>query len=159
MVQTLCAQRPESVQENQIVSAVQSINEKNYEAARSTLKNVLDNDQNNDAAWYYLALISLAENDLDQAELFLKAALKIDPQNFWYRYRLAGIYAVTSRNELTVDIYENLLKDFPKKSDLYFDLAELYSAQKEFDKALKTLDEIETVFGIYNPTPVSILDF
>ena len=148
MVQTLCAQRPESVKENQIVSAVQSINEKNYEAARSTLKNVLDNDQNNDAAWYYLALISLAENDLDQAELFLKAALKIDPQNFWYRYRLAGIYAVTSRNELTVDIYENLLKDFPKKSDLYFDLAELYSAQKEFDKALKTLDEIETVFGI-----------
>ena len=148
MAQTVFAQRPDSIQENLVVSAVQKYNEGNYDAARSTLNNVLENDENNDAAWYYLAMISLAEKDLDQAELFLKAALKIDPHNFWYRYRLAGIYAVTSRNELTVDIYENLLKDFPKKSDLYFDLAELYSAQRDYEKALETLDEIETVFGV-----------
>ena len=141
------AQRPESVQENLIVSAVQEYNEGNYEAARATLSNLLQNDSRNDAAWYYLALISLAENDLVEAEDYLKFALEIDPQNFWYRYRLAGIYAVTSRHELTVDIYENLLNDFPKKSDLYFDLVELYSAQGEFEKALATLDEIETVLG------------
>ena len=141
------AQRPESVQENLIVSAVQKYNEGNYEAARATLSNLLQNDSRNDAAWYYLALVSLAENDLVDAEDYLKLALEIDPRNFWYRYRLAGIYAVTSRHELTIDIYENLLKDFPKKSDLYFDLVELYSAQNEYDKALATLDEIQTVLG------------
>ena len=141
------AQRPESVQENLIVSAVQKYNEGNYEAARATLSNLLQNDSRNDAAWYYLALVSLAENDLVDAEDYLKLALEIDPRNFWYRYRLAGIYAVTSRDELTIDIYENLLKDFPKKSDLYFDLVELYSAQNEYDKALATLDEIQTVLG------------
>jgi tetratricopeptide (TPR) repeat protein len=141
------AQRPESIQENLIVSAVQKYNEGNYEAARATLSNLLQNDSRNDAAWYYLALVSLAENDLVDAEDYLKLALEIDPRNFWYRYRLAGIYAVTSRHELTIDIYENLLKDFPKKSDLYFDLVELYSAQNEYDKALATLDEIQTVLG------------
>ena len=141
------AQRPESVQENLIVSAVQKYNEGNYEAARATLSNLLQNDSRNDAAWYYLALVSLAENDLVDAEDYLKLALEIDPRNFWYRYRLAGIYAVTSRHELTIDIYENLLKDFPKKSDLYFDLVELYSTQNEYDKALATLDEIQTVLG------------
>lgn len=141
------AQRPESVQENLIVSAVQKYNEGNYEAARATLSNLLQNDSRNDAAWYYLALVSLAENDLVDAEDYLKLALEIDPRNFWYRYRLAGIYAVTLRHELTIDIYENLLKDFPKKSDLYFDLVELYSAQNEYDKALATLDEIQTVLG------------
>lgn len=141
------AQRPESVQENLIVSAVQKYNEGNYEAARATLSNLLQNDSRNDAAWYYLALVSLAENDLVDAEDYLKLALEIDPRNLWYRYRLAGIYAVTSRHELTIDIYENLLKDFPKKSDLYFDLVELYSAQNEYDKALATLDEIQTVLG------------
>lgn len=141
------AQRPESVQENLIVSAVQKYNEGNYEAARATLSNLLQNDSRNDAAWYYLALVSLAENDLVDAEDYLKLALEIDPRNFWYRYRLAGIYAVTSRHELTINIYENLLKDFPKKSDLYFDLVELYSAQNEYDKALATLDEIQTVLG------------
>ena len=142
------AQRPGSLQENQILSAVHKYNQRDFDAARATLKSVLEKDSGCDAAWYYLAQMSLAEKDLESAELFLKSALTIDPQNFWYRYKLAGIYALTSRNELTVDMYENLLKDFPKKSDLYFDLAELYSAQREFDKALETLDEIETVFGM-----------
>jgi hypothetical protein len=42
------AQRPESVQENLIVSAVQKYNEGNYEAARATLSNLLQNDSRND---------------------------------------------------------------------------------------------------------------
>ena len=142
------AQRPESIQENLLLSAVTKYNERNYESARETLCGILKNDPVNDAAWYYLALTALAVKDMETAEACLQHAVELDPENFWYRYRLAGIYAVTSRNELTVDIYENLLKDFPRKSELYFDLAELYAAQKDFDKALATLDEIETVFGI-----------
>ena len=142
------AQRPESAQENMLLSAVNKYNEGDYDAARSELACVLEADQKNDAAWYYLALTSLAGKDVEMAEICLKHAVELDPENFWYRYRLAGIYAVTSRNELTVDIYEKLLEDFPRKSELYFDLAELYSAQKKYDKALKTLDEIETVFGM-----------
>ena len=130
------------------MSAVQKYNEGNYDAAGSILDHILQNDTRNDAAWYYSALISMAQNDLAAAEDYLKYALEIDPGNFWYRYRLAGIYAVTSRTELTIDIYENLLKDFPQKSDLYFDLAELYSSQNEFEKALQTLDEIENVVGV-----------
>ena len=123
-------------------------NERNYDAARSALNNIVAKDAENDAAWYYLAMTALASNDPETAEICLKRAVDLDPENFWYSYRLAGLYAVTSRNELTVDIYERLLKDFPRKSEIYFDLVELYSAQKEYDKALKTLDEIETVFGI-----------
>ena len=142
------SQRPQSLQENMLLSAVKKYNEGNHDAAAATLKEILEKDQTCDAAWYYLALTSLAAKDIEEAEICLKHAVELDPQNFWYRYRLAGIYAVTSRNELTVDIYENLLKDFPRKSELYFDLVEMYSAQKEFDKALGTLDEIETVFGI-----------
>ena len=147
MPQRMFAQRPDSIQENQIVSAVQKYHDGNYDVARDILNDILQKDINNDAAWYYSALISLAENDIETAESNLKSALETDPHNFWYRYKLAGIYAATSRHELTVDIYENLLKDFPQKSDLYFDLVELYSAQKEFEKALDTLDEIETVLG------------
>ena len=145
---TAVAQQMESLQENQILSAVKKYNEGRYEDAKASLNRIIEADPDSDAAWYYLAMTSLATRDMDLAESCLKRAVELDPGNFWYRYSLAGIYAVTSRNELTVDMYENLLKDFPRKSDLYFDLAELYSAQKEFDKALRTLDEIETVFGM-----------
>ena len=55
---------------------------------------------------------------------------------------------MTSRPELTIDIYEKLLKDFPKKSDLYFDLVEFYASQRELDKALDILNDIETEFGM-----------
>ena len=133
---------------NMIISAVNQYNEGNHVKASAILQKVVEADPSNDAAWYYLALCSVAENDVEMAEVRFRKAVELDPDNFWYRYRLAGIYAMTSRPELTTDIYEKLLKDFPKKSELYFDLAELYSAQGDNEKALETLKEIETVFGM-----------
>ena len=147
MSQTALAQRPESVKENLVISAVNKYNAGNLADARTILNQAIEKDSECDAAWYYLALVSLEEKDLETAETCLRRAVEIDPQNFWYRYRLAEIYAMTSRHELTVDVYEKLLVDFPRKSELYLNLAELYAAQKEYDKALETLEEIETVFG------------
>ena len=131
-----------------IVSAVGYYNNKDYARAESLLKHVLAEDPENDAAMYYLGLCSLSRKDVDAAEDYLTAAAGRDSTNFWYRHALASLYAMTSRPELTIDIYEKLLKDFPKKSELYFDLVELYSSQGEYEKALNTLSEIETVFGM-----------
>ena len=131
-----------------IVSAVGYYNNKDYARAESLLKHVLAEDPENDAAMYYLGLCSLSRKDVDAAEDYLTAAAGRDSTNFWYRHALASLYAMTSRPELTIDIYEKLLKDFPKKSVLYFDLVELYSSQGEHEKALNTLSEIETVFGM-----------
>ena len=133
---------------NMLITAVMEYNEGKYEDAAATLKSIIDQDPSNDAAWYYLAMCSMASKDVEMAEYRFQKAVELDPDNFWYRYRLAGVYAMTSRADLTVDMYEKLLQDFPKKSDLYFDLAELYSAQKEYQKALDTLSEIEAVFGV-----------
>lgn len=133
---------------NMVISAVARYDVKDYAGAEAILTGLLDKTPDNDAAWYYLAKCALAEKDIESAEEYLKAAVSLDPENFWYRHALAGVYAMTSRPELTIDIYEKLLEDFPKKSDLYFDLVELYSGQGENEKALATLDEIETVFGM-----------
>ena len=133
---------------NMLITAVTSYNEGKYDEASSTLTNIIELDQSNDAAWYYLAMCSMVARDLEMAEYRFQKAVELDPGNFWYRYRLARVYSMTSRADLTVEMYEKLLQDFPKKSDLYFDLAELYSAQKEYQKALDTLGEIETVFGM-----------
>ena len=131
-----------------IVSAVGYYNNKDYARAEALLKHVLTEDPDNDAALYYLGLCSLSRKDLDAAEDYLTAAAGRDSTNFWYRHALASLYSITSRPELTIDVYEKLLKDFPKKSVLYFDLVELYSSQGEYEKALATLSEIETVFGM-----------
>ena len=140
--------RPESKQENMLLTAVEKYVAKDHEGALAILKEIIADDPENDAAWYYIAQCSVEGNDLETAEQALRMAAGLDPDNFWYRYRLARLYAITSRPELTVGMYEELLEDFPKKSDLYFDLVEIYSAQREFEKALDTLEEIETVFGM-----------
>ena len=132
----------------EIVSAVECQSRKDYDKAEAILKGIIDADAKCDAAWYYLGMNYIARSDTEMAEECFQAAAAIDPSNFWYRYRLASLYALTSREELTIDMYEKLLEDFPKKSDLYFNLVELYSSQGELEKALSTLSEIETVFGM-----------
>jgi tetratricopeptide (TPR) repeat protein len=141
-------ERAEARHENMVLSAVARYNERDIDSAVSILKEVVADDPQNDGAWYYLGQCAIAKNDPETAEQCYRMASEIDPSNFWYRYRLARLYVVTSRAELTVDMYEKLLEDFPKKSDLYFDLVELYGTQQEYEKALETLKEIETVFGM-----------
>lgn len=140
--------RPEAEGENMVISAVSALNAGDTQKARKVLTALLSVDAENDAAWYYLSQICLEEGDLSEAEESLKKAVALDPDNFWYRYRLARLYMATQCQELTISMYEELLEDFPKKSDLYFEMVELYAAQGEYDKALDTMAEIETVFGM-----------
>lgn len=131
-----------------VVSAVEAYNAHDLAKAETILKKVLTLDPKNDAALYYMAMCHIAHSRADEAEVYLEAAAAADSTNFWYRQRLASLYAVTSRPELAIDMYEKLLADFPKKNELYSDLVELYVSQGELEKALKTLTEVENVFGM-----------
>lgn len=137
-----------AARENDIVTAVSLYNERDFKGAAAVLDGIISEAPDNDAAWYWSALVALGMNDINKAETCLRKACGLDSGNFWYRYRLAGLYRATSRQELTVDMYEKLLDDFPDKSELYYDMVDLYAAQGETDKALETLKEIETVFGM-----------
>ena len=134
--------------ENLVITGVDLYSKGEYEAAKKVLTNIVENDPSNDAAMYYLALIAVYENDVELAETYFQTAATLDPNNFWYRYRIAKLYAVTDRQELAVDMYEKMLKDFPKEEDVYFELVEMYAAQKEYQKALDIISEIEGVIGV-----------
>jgi tetratricopeptide (TPR) repeat protein len=117
------------------------------EALRLFQEEVRENPSN-DAACYYIA--SICANDssrIDEAESWLKRAIDLSPDNFWYRYTLALYYLRTERQELAVPMLEQLTADFPKKSDLYFDLINVYLSENDIDKALATLDKIEAIRG------------
>ena len=144
----LDAQPNKAQLENYVLDAVQQYDAGHYDQAIQMLNAVVARDQSNDAAYYYLALSYIQKKELDAAELYFQKAVELDGSNFWYRHRLATLYAVTSRAELAIDLYEKLLEDFPKKSDLYLELVELYAAQKEIDKALEMIEKVETEFGV-----------
>lgn len=131
-----------------IVSAVEKYNDKDFKGAEAVLNEILVSNPSDDAAWYYLALSSLGLRDTEKAEACLRKAVDLDPDNFWYSYRLASLYSLTSRPELTLSIYEDLLEKFPERSELYYDLVEMYASQGEIENALQMADQIETVFGV-----------
>ena len=141
------SERAEARHENMLLSAVEKFNANDADAAMSILEDIVAEDPDNDAAWYYLAQSAVLKGDLETAEQCYRMAADLDSGNFWYRYRLAMLYSITSRPELTIEMFEKLLEDFPKKSDLYFSMVELYAQQRDFEKALETLKEIENVFG------------
>ena len=139
--------KAERALENQIIDAVSDFDAGRYAEAKERLETLVAVDPDNDAAYYYLGMTALMQNDLELAETGFETAVQLDSSNFWYRHRLAGVYAMTDRKELTVEIYNGLLKDFPKKSDLSYALIQLYLSMGRMEDALSTLDQIDTVFG------------
>ena len=126
---------------------------KNYQAgeyteARKLFEAEVKENPENDAAWYYLsAIASTDEARSQEAESCLKKAVALSPDNFWYQYTLAMLYVNTDRRELAVPILEQLTADYPKKSDLQFDLINLYLSENDVAKALATLDRIDAIRG------------
>ena len=152
----LAQQKKESVSESiamskgtdgRIIDAVQKYDDGDIVGAERILDLILKNCPGDDAAWYYKGLCGMKKKDAAEAELSLKKAVELDSSNYWYRYMLANLYGMTGRTILTIDIYESLLKDFPKRSELYYSLANLYISQNQLDKALGTLHDIEMQFG------------
>lgn len=133
--------------EQGLIDAVALYNGGRYQEALAVLGKLQASFGQDDAVCYYMGLCEAASGDAEKAEQHLRLASELDPGNFWYRYRLAALYAMTDRSELTEVIYEDLLKDFPKRSELYYDLVDLYMGRNQMDKALETLGKIETEFG------------
>ena len=132
--------------ENTVLEAVQKIADGDIEAAELLLDAVISVDPTSDEAWYYMGEVAIYNSNLDEAIKCNSMAVELDPNNFWYRFRLAKLYSYMSR-EVGVEKYEELIKDFPKKHDLYYEMLDLYISQKEFEKALKAIEEIENVIG------------
>ena len=141
------AQNGRNISDNQLVDAVSLYNEGQLQEAEALLSGICAASPENDAAWYYRGLTRIKLKNAEGAEADLKKAVSLDKSNFWYRYMLAGLYGMTGRTELTIDMYKELMKDFPKKTDLYYSLAQIYIGQNDLTEALNTIEKIETQFG------------
>ncbi len=133
--------------DSELIDAVAALDNKQYKEAKERLEKISESAPGNDAAFYYLGMCRLYLNDINGAKAAFKRASEIDPSNYWYKERLARAYSLTGEDDLTIATYEELLKDFPKKDDIYFTLVNLYLKHNQYDKALGALDQIEAVFG------------
>lgn len=129
------------------IEGIRYYNIEEFEKAETLFIKALEKNSDNDAACYYLALTYYGLRNVDKAEMYLKMANDIDPNNFWYRIRLAQLYSDTNRLEVALPLYEALICDYPSKSSLYYQIIDLYTSNNQIDKAMETLDKIESLRG------------
>ncbi len=135
-----------------LVDGVQLFTDRKYSQALEIFKKLTTAEPDNDAAWYYRGLSELYSRNVQDAESSLKKAVQLDSTNYWYRDRLAMAYTMMRQPQKTIAEYEKLLEDFPKKTDLYYSLVNLYLQTGQTEKVLETLDNIEMIQGKSDPT-------
>ena len=133
--------------ESLLVDALSLFNTDKYAEAKQLFSLITDLDPSNDAAYYYLALSDYFTGNVKDAEAEFKEAIRLDPGNYWYRDRLAVLYTLTGQDAAAIKVYEDLQRDFPKKTEICYSLVNLYARQGDAEKVLATLDAIETVSG------------
>ncbi len=129
------------------VDAVSLYSSGEYTRAARVLTTLSQADPSNDAVWYYLGMSHYSLGHLDQAETCLKKAVELDGKNFWYRRTLARLMFTGGKAEEGTAEYEAIVKDFPERSQLNYELLDIYLRTRSFEKALASLDEVERLRG------------
>ena len=130
-----------------LMDAVTLIDNGDWQKAGSMLTYLTENQPDNDAAWYYLGTCCLYAGDFSGAQKALRKAASIDPKNYWYKDRLATAYSMSGETDMTVATYEAMLEEFPDKDDIRYSLVNIYIQLKEYDKALKVMEDLEKMYG------------
>jgi len=138
--------RAQSVEWN-LAEAVQQYASGNYQQAKVLLQSLSLAAPADDAVWYYLALTQIRLGEMDAAQKSLENAVTLDNKNFWYRNMLARLYVAQGKIQEGEAQYEGMVKDFPSKQDPTYSLLDLYLKQKEYEKALAALEEIQRQRG------------
>ena len=129
-------------------SALEAYNSGDRAAAYSQFRDLVKAEPENDAAYYYLAILS---EDFLEREANFKKAIDLDPGNFWYKYGLASDYMGNRDADKALALFEQLIEEYPKRTSLYYDVVNIYIAKGYSDKAMEALDVIEGMTGKSEP--------
>ena len=129
------------------ITAVSLYSSGDYTRAQRVLETLSKSDSSNDAVWYYKGMSEYALGEQDKAETSMRKAVELDRSNFWYRRALARLLFAQGRTEEGTAMYEEIVHDFPDRTQMSYELLEIYLRQRDFEKALTSLDEVERLRG------------
>lgn len=128
------------------MEGVRMYNNGKYDAAMDLMSRSLDYDTASAATCYGLAQFymsirdrSLAAKYIAKTESLLLKAVRLEPDNYWYRRLLALNYMRQNRHKEAVAEYEEIARRFPGRTDVLITLASLYDDAGEYEKELRVL--------------------
>lgn len=128
------------------MEGVRMYNEEQYDAAMDLMNRSLDYDTASAATCYNLAqyYMSLPERSLNEkysvtARNLLLRAVRLEPDNYWYRRLLAMGYLRQNRYDEAIEQYEEISRRYPGRTDVLLTLAGLYDDAGDYEKELRAL--------------------
>lgn len=103
---------------------------------------------------FALADVYFMQDDLPNAALYGKEAVRLEPQSKWYRFKLAEIYRSAGQNQATLDELNTLLEYYPNDYDALFMLAD---TQKQYGEFLSSNNTLNRLLQLTGPTQVVLL--
>jgi len=123
--------------------------------ALNALEQCIKINPQNDAAYYQMAQIVIANGDIKHGKQYAARALSIDQENIWYLTMLAGLYYQDKNLDSAIIYYEKAVKYFPEKENLQLTLGNLYSEDKKFEKANSIFDSFDKKYGVNEKSTLS----
>jgi tetratricopeptide (TPR) repeat protein len=119
------------------------------------LEQCLKMNPRSDAAYYQMAQIVVANGDIKNGKIYIGKALSIDETNIWYLTMLAGLYYQSKNLDSAIIYYEKAVKLFPEKENLQLALGNLYSEDKNYEKANSIFDSFDNKYGVNETSTLS----
>ena len=104
-----------------------------------------------------MAQIVINNGDLRTGKKYITQAIDLQPKNLWYLLTLAGIYYQESNIDSAVLCYEKAVSYYPERENLLVSLGNLYSENKDLDKARMLFSKIDEKAGINEKTTVPLI--
>ncbi len=119
-----------------------------YDAAFDSFNHALAIDSTSAAVLYELSNFYMQMERPDKAIEMLQRAVVYSPDNFTYKMALATLSRSVGMLGEAVTAYEELVRDYPEKTELNYYLADALTQQGEIGQAIEAYDALELSMGM-----------
>ncbi len=133
--------------ERNFIDGCKFIANSDFDNAIKSFNEVLKLDPNNAASMYQLSTIYFQYGQAADAMEYIKNAVRIEPQNFYYQLLYADIFTYNGYFDKSADVYERLLSENKNNEEIYYRLAFNYEKGGRLNDAINTMKRLREIVG------------
>ena len=120
----------------------------NINESKNLFEQSLKQDPSNDAAYFELAQIVLAQSDYRESEVLTRKAIKIDSENTYYQEFLGNVLSAQYKYGEAAEVFGQLREKKPQTIDYYFQHSYFLTRNDQLKEALVVFNELEEKIGL-----------
>jgi len=119
-----------------------------YDRAYFYFEKALSHNPDEAAIYFKMAELLTRANQLDKAVPLAEEAVSMNPSNKYYQLMMVEIYSKQNKPEEAAEVLQSLMVNGEDNQQYILELASLFLAGQEFDKALVALNQAEDYYGV-----------